>query len=324
MQTMRILVGLPGSGKSSYARTYTDSYYLGKWVSVNWDSLRWFDRSGNPKDYKFSRQNEDAIKAESIVFATESAAKGFNVIVDNTNLSESARRLWFNVANNLGMQVEVVEFNTNLDECLRRNDFRTGWAKVPRPVIERMALFNDKVTWPDGKDVVLVDIDGTLADGTHRQRFVNTTCAKCDGKGYHGDPEFDFETCVYCLGSGKQKKDWKMYHSRAGLDVPVKAVIEWTRSLYDQGYYVCIVSGRGLEGANTTTKWLADNDVVYHRIFMRNAGDSREDSIIKKEILDKITPHANVAFAIDDRPRVIRMWRENGIKVYDVGKGVEF
>ena len=115
-----------------------------------------------------------------------------------------------------------------------------------------------------------------------------------------------------------------MYFSLLHLDSPIKPVIEWVRCLHDEGYYVCLVSGRGLEQADRTTEWLEKHNVIYDRIFMRNANDTREDSIIKKEILDKITPRANVAFAIDDRPRVIRMWWENGIKVYDVGKGIEF
>ena len=32
----------------------------------------------------------------------------------------------------------------------------------------------------------------------------------------------------------------------------------------------------------------------------------------------------NIFMVFDDRPSVIRMWRENGVKVVDVGDGVEF
>jgi predicted kinase len=322
MKTMRILVGLPASGKSTYARSCTDSS-SGKWASINWDNLRHYDSSGQPREYRFSRLAEAGIKMKSVDIAKDYLDHGFNLIVDNTNLTESARLFWKDKAYEWGMLVEVVEFNTPLDECLRRNALRTNWQRVPRPVIERMALFSGRVTWPVG-EAVLVDIDGTLADGTHRQQYVSTVCRHCQGcakyEALGGEPR----VCLFCLGTGTQKKDWKSYHDKAHLDLPVKAVIEWTRMLYDHDYYVCIVSGRGLEGADTTVDWLTKHNVQYHRIFMRNAGDNREDSIIKKEILDKITPNIDVAFAVDDRPRVIRMWRENGVTVYDVGKGIEF
>ena len=32
----------------------------------------------------------------------------------------------------------------------------------------------------------------------------------------------------------------------------------------------------------------------------------------------------NPIMAFDDRPNVIRMWREQGLMVADIGKGVEF
>ena len=59
---------------------------------------------------------------------------------------------------------------------------------------------------------------------------------------------------------------------------------------------------------------------------MRMADDTREDSIIKKELFNKwIRNIYNVLFVIDDRPRVIRMWRhELGLTVFDVGNGIEF
>jgi hypothetical protein len=46
---------------------------------------------------------------------------------------------------------------------------------------------------------------------------------------------------------------------------------------------------------------------------------------VKNQMLDTYFPDKNVIRAvIDDRPSVIRMWRENGLDVIDVGKGIEF
>ena len=54
---------------------------------------------------------------------------------------------------------------------------------------------------------------------------------------------------------------------------------------------------------------------------MRKTDDSRKDSIIKKEIfLEHIDKEYNVMSVFDDRPQVIRMWRDLGLFVFDVNQ----
>lgn len=57
---------------------------------------------------------------------------------------------------------------------------------------------------------------------------------------------------------------------------------------------------------------------------MRDAGDKREDTIVKSEIYDKYLKDLNIINIYDDRPSVIRMWRAKGLNVVDVGQGIEF
>ncbi len=46
----------------------------------------------------------------------------------------------------------------------------------------------------------------------------------------------------------------------------------------------------------------------------------RKDTIVKEEIFWRdIADNYNVQFVIDDRPSVARMWRELGLKVFQVG-----
>ena len=57
-------------------------------------------------------------------------------------------------------------------------------------------------------------------------------------------------------------------------------------------------------------------------LYMRADGDYRPDSLVKQELLDKIKKEGyNPTVAFDDRPRVIEMWRKNGIFVFDVNNG---
>ncbi len=57
---------------------------------------------------------------------------------------------------------------------------------------------------------------------------------------------------------------------------------------------------------------------------MRKAGDSRKDTIVKQELLDKqIKGKYNVFCAIDDRLSVVSMWYDNGIFVFNVNQTME-
>jgi predicted kinase len=47
---------------------------------------------------------------------------------------------------------------------------------------------------------------------------------------------------------------------------------------------------------------------------MRKGGDHRSDVIVKSEILDEILARGHdIAFVVDDRPRVVEMWRQRGL-----------
>jgi|SRR6478609_5844165 len=93
----------------------------------------------------------------------------------------------------------------------------------------------------------------------------------------------------------------------------------------DDDPFVLIVSGRFDTYADQTAAWLEKHGVEWDELFMRRADDQRADQLIKQEIYeDFIEPFFNVVRVYDDRPKVIRMWRELGLDVVDVGSGVEF
>ena len=59
---------------------------------------------------------------------------------------------------------------------------------------------------------------------------------------------------------------------------------------------------------------------------MRKDGDYRKDTIVKGEMYDQMLADGyEPTMVFDDRPSVLRMWREiDGLKVIDVGDGLEF
>lgn len=285
-QKMVILSGLPASGKSTYARQLMASE-PGKWFRVNWDDIR---QELFPDGYKFSKANEALVRHHSVLMARLAADKGLNLIIDNTNLNPKSVKAWEDMAHQLGLLIDHHWFLESVKECVRRDSLRTGTDQVGRVVIERMALQHGLIDWPDDKQIVIVDVDGTLADSKHRLRKKPTGGT-----------------------------DWE-YFFRPELimqDPPFPVVVKWVQELYGH-YTVVIVSGRPEnKAAQQTVGWLALQGVPYNHIFMRGSGDKRDDTVVKKEILDKL-PKNKIAFAIDDRNRIVDLWRSEGIKCYQV------
>ena len=292
---LRLTVGLPGSGKTQYALHLLDtSNYVvatNRWRRVNWDNMR-YDRGMHLRSFR--REDEDKMQADSFLLAETYAHMGYDVIVDNTNLSESTRNKWKGVAQRVGMNYNEVWMEPTLEECIRNDESRKGSrGYVGRAVIERMALFAGLIKFREGERLVLVDMDGTMADCTHRRVFITN--------GRH---------------------EWNKFESEEILkDPPRFAIINLVKMLNEQGYIILVVSGRDINRAgHHTVAWLKRYGIPYRHIFMRQGGDHRQDSIVKKEILDRL-PLKQISYVLDDRDQVVKMWRENGLTCLQVDDG---
>lgn len=130
---------------------------------------------------------------------------------------------------------------------------------------------------------VVFDIDGTLADLKHRLPLLPNYNAFFD--------EMHKDTCI-------------------------ESVAELARIIYDTGVYqVILSSGRPDSHREETLRWLADNAIPHHRLYMRKTGDYRPDHVIKNEVREKIQEDYHILLVIDDRPKVVEMWRSHGLKV---------
>jgi hypothetical protein len=106
-------------------------------------------------------------------------------------------------------------------------------------------------------------------------------------------------------------------------DLPIPEVAAKVRKL-SQNHTIILVTGRPDDYRVATEEWLKTHKIPYKELYMRESGDFRQDDIVKQEILNKHLNKEEIKLVIDDRPRVIRMWRKNGLEVEDVGDGVEF
>ena len=150
---------------------------------------------------------------------------------------------------------------------------------------------------------IIVDIDGTIANITHRIHFIED----------------------------KKNADWDAFYDFSQYDIPIKNMVELINGLEHQGYTVLFATGRSEKIRDITINWLVEYKFVTlywatrfsgERLFMRQKDDYRHDCIIKEEIYDKyITNHYDVKFVIEDRKRVVEMWRSKGLITFQCGEG---
>lgn len=71
-----------------------------------------------------------------------------------------------------------------------------------------------------------------------------------------------------------------------------------------------------------TQAWLARHEIPHDALFLRTARDNRRDSIVKRDIFDRLVRRTwQVRGVLDDRDQVVRMWRGLGLTCAQVGPG---
>ena len=105
-------------------------------------------------------------------------------------------------------------------------------------------------------------------------------------------------------------------------DDPNLPIIDLVHTLRDAGLKVLVTTGRDGVCLNDTKTWLTDHGVLYDAIFIRPERDSRDDTVIKKEIYDNhIKDKYKIKYVIDDSDKVVKMWRDLGLTVLQVADG---
>tara|TARA_R110000803_G_scaffold210795_1_gene283783 strand:+ start:5191 stop:5661 length:471 start_codon:yes stop_codon:yes gene_type:complete len=152
------------------------------------------------------------------------------------------------------------------------------------------------------KDIVIFDLDGTLADIDARRALATKENGKMDW-----DVFFDPENIE--------------------LDLPNEPVIEMARMLDAQGFRIVIFSGRSKATKEATAAWLEKFNVPFHIMKMRPTGHPwafMPDDKLKKGWLDDIFPgdkKDRILCVFDDRTKVVNMWREEGLTCMQVDYG---
>ena len=113
-------------------------------------------------------------------------------------------------------------------------------------------------------------------------------------------------------------KDMDLFHTRTNESAPPTP---WVRSWceyqhFELGHEVLMLTGRSEKYRDGTVNWLARHVTAlpFRGPVMRADGDNRSDDQIKREMFAAVGQAGyQVVGAIDDRPRVLSLWRELGI-----------
>lgn len=296
MTTLHITRGLPGSGKTTWAKAWVAIDPKTR-ARVNRDDLR--TMLFETPDYSWEQEKATTEASRTTVRAL--LAAGIDVVADDMNLRPKYVREWVRFAAANGADVEITEFPMSVEEAIERDaardrtvgadTIRSMAAKylqkghlqpIPDEVFTEVEpeLYEPK---PGAPAAVIVDIDGTLAL-------------------HNGRSPYDLDRC--------------------GDDIPNPAVIEAAQAAANDGIQVIYCSGREDSAREVTAAWLTRHVGIPGPLYMRPTDDKRKDSLVKKELFDRhIRDQFDVRYVLDDRQQVVDMWRGLGLTVFQVAKG---
>lgn len=306
---LRLLLGLPCSGKTTYAMKLLKDEE--NWFRVSRDDIRMtmFGTEHNPHIENFVSKIQNMLILKAL-------KSDMNVVIDNCNIRQAYRNDLYNLASLVGdVLYEEVIFDTSLQECMARNKVRSR--VVPEDVIIKFAKEGRDVLWGKYKPktqflaapernilhqdeslpkIIVVDLDGTMALMNGRNPYDASTCDK---------------------------------------DLPHKHVVNIVKEMHDLGYKVIFLSGREDKFEQPTRTFLwnnfveecynkhSDHPTKFHRsyeLFMRKTGDQRKDVVIKSEIYEaEIKNKYFIAAWFDDRLQICEWLHREGLPLFRVG-----
>jgi predicted kinase len=289
--------GIPASGKSTWAVGWVAADPTAR-VRVNLDELR---RMMFGRSYGLTHLMETTVVANQQRIVRDALSKGFDVVVDGTNLRAKHASSWFGFSPNVSFQ----DFPIAVEEAVARDGVREHpvGADVVRSFAKRFLTNGDFPAVPVRPTFVdaAADVTAYIPDVTLDTAVI-----------------FDIDgTLAHIIPGGRSPFDGTRVHEDT-VDASVAHTLTTLKLLTN----IVLMSGREESCRQGTEKWLRDNNIHFDALHMRATDDNRKDSIIKRELFDNHVAHRyNVTAVFDDRRQVVDMWRGIGLKCFQVQDG---
>ncbi|UAY53975.1 phosphatase domain-containing protein [Arachidicoccus terrestris] len=283
-----ILVGAPGSGKTTFAKYHVRVHQ--NWVRLSRDDFRGMQFS----ESFLSEELEGAITEMMFSCIRKMLLRKLNVVADATHTKyayiEQYIQLFGHMAD-ISFKVFQEPIEKLVENCEKRTveGGRSMSGKAVRHHFEaletllktddlnfRARTFRPNITAEQDINLpkaIICDLDGTLALINDRDPFDGSKC------------------------------------ENDTLNVPVASTLGYYKQ---NGYQVLLVSGREDTYRGQTELFLQKHQVGYDALWMRPAGTYIKDSLLKREIYSsRIHGKYYVSLVLDDRDQVVDMWRKD-------------
>jgi hypothetical protein len=140
--------------------------------------------------------------------------------------------------------------------------------------------------------IIICDVDGTIANIDHRKHYLE-----------------------------QKPKNWDAFYEACDGDLPKDEICQLLNCMEEAGYVVIYVSGRRESTRGKTKRWIDRHGFPPGDLLMRAEGDFRSDVIVKREIYERELKQHFVLFVLDDRSSVVAMWRDLGLTCLQVAPG---
>lgn len=301
MSEILVLVGVPGSGKSTFADEFVKSNPT--YVKISKDDIRKMLKGV----YWVGADIEVLVEQMQNAMIKAALDAKRSVILDNTHCKvKYINKIIKTFGTKATISIKFIGAELSLKEIKQRNLNRDK--AVPEEVIDRMHK-------------------GFIEVSKSKQDFLKLMGEVLSVKGNFGKQDVslpkaiivDIDGTVAHMNGKRGPFDWK----KVDVDDPDEHVLNLVRSL-STVYKVIFMSGRDESCRDLTSNWL---DVYYGKeyegLFMRKESDNRPDEIVKTELFEQhVKDKYYVEGVFDDRNKVVNMWRNQlGLKCLQVEEG---
>lgn len=291
MSKLIIMRGLPGSGKSTWAKAWVNEDPINR-VRLNWDDMR---NMMGPY-WVPERENTGVLKELREKFLKHMMERNWDIVCDNMNLNPKEIEFYENIVKEFNEDghsytIEFKDFFIPVEECIRRDAMRAnpiGEKTIKSlfhkymPLIvgseHRKKIESQPTYRADKPDCIIVDMDGTLAFNLSGRSFFD-----------------DIDMIKY--------------------DTPLLATVSILRAMKMTGTCnIFIVTGRSEKSREATEVWLAENNIPFDKVFMREEGDFSHSNDFKQKVYeDNIKNNYNVLFVLDDDTKCMKMYQDQSL-----------